>query len=273
MLLKELRYVLAITTYGSVAKAAEHLYLSQPALSKYIQNLENNLSTALFHRINGRLSLTYAGERYVSAATRMLDIFEQMESEVQDIEDAKRGRIRVGISTFRGPFLLPTVISAFHRDFPNIEIVIQEQDADALEHMLLHGELDLCVVNLPLTRPGLAYIPLLEEELLLTVPKDYPNIPRSITLPGKKYPWIDLASFAKGSFILLKKELKTRGIVNALLREAGFAPQSLIETSNIDTAFRLSAAGFGVSIVPETFALNSASLEKPLLFSIGVPDT
>ena len=99
MLLKELRYVLAIHTYGTMAKASQHLYISQPALSKYIQNLEDTLNVELFHRNNGRLTLTFAGEQYVSAATRMLEIFENLENELTDVQNAAKGRIRLGIST------------------------------------------------------------------------------------------------------------------------------------------------------------------------------
>ena len=155
MLLKELRYVLAIHTYGTMAKASQHLYISQPALSKYIQNLEDTLNVELFHRNNGRLTLTFAGEQYVSAATRMLEIFENLENELTDVQNAAKGRIRLGISTYRGPYLLPKVIAKFHREYPSIDLNVTEESAENLEQMLSRGELDIAILNLPLSLPNL----------------------------------------------------------------------------------------------------------------------
>ncbi len=273
MLLKEIRYVLAIHTYGTMAKASQHLYISQPALSKYIKSLEDSLNVELFYRNNGKLSLTYAGEKYISAASKMLDIFEHLETELSDVNNAKKGRIRLGISTFRGPYLLPKVISKFHRLYPDVDLSVSEDSAQNLEQMLARGELDIAILNVPLSTPNLEYIPILNEEILLAVPPDHPKIKYGVYKQGKRYPWIDLKHFENDSYVLLKQRFKTRQITNAILNTINFSPKSVIETGNINTAYRLSANGYGVAFIPETYVHNSSSSVKAEVFSFGNPDT
>lgn len=273
MLLKELRYVLAIHTYGTMAKASQHLYISQPALSKYIQNLEDTLNVELFHRNTGRLTLTFAGEQYVSAATKMLEIFEHLESELTDVQNAAKGRIRLGISTYRGPYLLPKVIAKFHRQYPDIDLNVTEESAENLEQMLSRGELDIAILNIPLSLPNLEYIPILEEEILLAIPPDHPMINMGEEKEGCRYPWIDIKHFETDSYILLKPHFKSRQITNAILNTINFAPKSVIETGNINTAYRLAANGYGVTFTPETYVHNSSSSVKAKVFSFGQPCT
>ena len=273
MLLKELRYVLAIHTYGTMAKASQHLYISQPALSKYIQNLEDTLSVELFHRNNGRLTLTFAGEQYVSAATKMLEIFEHLESELSDVQNAAKGRIRLGIATYRGPYLLPKVIAKFHREYPDIDLNVTEESAENLEQMLSRGELDIAIMNIPLSSPNLEYQPILEEEIVLAVPADHPKIECSIEKEGCKYPWIDIKHFENDSYVLLKPHFKSRQIINAILNTINFNPKSVIETGNINTGYRLAANGYGITFIPETYVHNSSSSVQAKIFSFGHPCT
>lgn len=273
MLLKELRYVLAIHTYGTMAKASQHLYISQPALSKYIQNLEDTLNVELFHRNNGRLTLTFAGEQYVSAATKMLEIFEHLENELTDVQNAAKGRIRLGISTFRGPYLLPKVISKFHRQYPEVDLNVTEESAENLEQMLSRGELDIAILNIPLSLPNLEYIPILEEEILLAIPPDHPKADLAVEKEGCQYPWMDIKNFETDSYILLKPQFKSRQITNAILNTVNFSPKSVIETGNINTAYRLAANGYGVTFIPETYVNNSSSSVKAKVFSFGHPCT
>ncbi len=273
MLLKELRYVLAIHNYGTMAKASQHLYISQPALSKYIQNLEDTLGVELFHRNNGRLTLTFAGEHYVSAAQRMLEIFEHLESELTDVQNAEKGRIRLGISTFRGPYLLPKVISKFHKQYPEIDLNVTEESAENLEQMLSHGELDIAILNIPLSNSNLEYIPILEEEILLAIPPEHTANEFAVAKDGYRYPWIDLKHFETDSFILLKPQFKTRQITNAILNTINFSPKSVIETGNINTAYRLAANGYGATFIPETYVHNSSSSVKAKVYSFGESKT
>ena len=273
MLLKELKYVLAIHTYGTMAKASQHLYISQPALSKYIQNLEDTLNVELFHRNNGRLSLTFAGEQYVSAATKMLEIFDHLENELSDVQNAAKGRIRLGISTYRGPYLLPKVIAKFHREYPEIDLNVTEESAENLEQMLSRGELDIAVLNLPLSLPNLEYTPILEEEILLAIPPDHPKANLAVKKEGCKYPWIDIKHFETDSYVLLKPHFKSRQITNAVLNTINFAPKSVIETGIINTGYRLAANGYGVTFIPETYVNNSSSSVKAKVFSFGQPCT
>ena len=98
---RELRYVLSVASHQNLTRAAQELYISQPSLSKYLQNLERTTGMRLFDRQGNRLRLTYAGERYVRYARQMLLMKRDMDEELGEIAREERGRIRVAIPILR----------------------------------------------------------------------------------------------------------------------------------------------------------------------------
>ena len=99
--IKVLKYFVQVAKDQSYTRAAEHLFLSQPALSIYINNLEKSLNVKLFERVGKRFILTYAGERYVEKARAMLRLEEEFEEELKDITGNYTGRIRIGVQVPR----------------------------------------------------------------------------------------------------------------------------------------------------------------------------
>lgn len=271
-MLKEIHYILAIKEYGSMAKAAEHLYITQPALSRYIQGLENSIQTPLFIRNGSKLKLTFAGERYIEASQKMDEIYTQLYQQIHDVNHGSSGRIQIGISMFRSPLILPQIISEFSRLHPNIEIILHEHSAPTLEKMLARNEADIIIVNLPITTPGITYTEILEEPLLLVAPSNHPFCKKGIPHSDPNYHWIDINYFANDSFVLLTRNFKTRELVNHLLQSISFHPHKLLETGNINTAYLLAAYGFGVSILPESLIKDISCPTPPKLFRIGEPE-
>ena len=111
--LREQKYVCTLAECGSLTKAAERLFISQPALSIYITNLEKNLGLPLFERKGKRFVLTFAGECYVKKAAQMLKLEQEFNSEIYDITCKTAGRLRLGISQRRGSWFLPPVIAEY----------------------------------------------------------------------------------------------------------------------------------------------------------------
>lgn len=103
MLLKELNYILAIEKYGTITKAAEHLYISQPALSKYIKTLEETLDTNLLENTGRGIILTDAGKHYAKAARKMMEIYETMSRNLLNSDNMIHGTLRIGTSFTREP--------------------------------------------------------------------------------------------------------------------------------------------------------------------------
>ena len=120
MVLHNYEYFVAIVDEGSLTKAAEHLYVSQPSLSQYLKRLEANLGVELFDRSASPLRLTYTGERYYQYVLQMMKLDENIRREFQDIKNQTSGRLRLGVALWRGaagciPQLSPAVSGHSHR--------------------------------------------------------------------------------------------------------------------------------------------------------------
>ena len=115
MVLHNYEYFVAIVDEGSLTKAAEHLYVSQPSLSQYLKRLEANLGVELFDRSASPLRLTYTGERYYQYVLQMMKLDENIRREFQDIKNQTSGRLRLGVALWRGACLSPAVSGHSHR--------------------------------------------------------------------------------------------------------------------------------------------------------------
>ena len=121
MVLHNYEYFVAIVDEGSLTKAAEHLYVSQPSLSQYLKRLEANLGVELFDRSASPLRLTYTGERYYQYVLQMMKLDENIRREFQDIKNQTSGRLRLGVALWRLPAagcipqLSPAVSGHSHR--------------------------------------------------------------------------------------------------------------------------------------------------------------
>lgn len=145
--LKEQRYVCTLAECGNLTRAADRLYISQPALSIYISNLEKHLGMPLFCRQGKRFILTKAGERYVHYARGILAISSRFDSEMSMLLSDEAGRLRMGISMLRGAWFLPRVLKDFHERWPKVELVLRQGNMTVLKELLQKHELDLVVVN------------------------------------------------------------------------------------------------------------------------------
>ncbi len=272
-MIKELSYILAVAQTGNVSKAAESLYISQPSLSRYIRDLEARLGVQLFQRINNRFVLTYAGEKYVETSKQILALYENLERDLKDIDDAMTGRLKVGCALVRMSYNIPPILKAFIDKFPKVDLQLFENyTTKGLEDMLLNGEIDLAIINQS-NSPKLSYIPFFSEELLLIVPPTQPIAVKGRRRPECVYPWIDLRLLSGQPYIRLNGEQAIAIKVNRIFQEKGITPSTILMVKSIESAFRLAEAGLGCAIVPESL-LSIPSVETPpKIFSFGDPLT
>ena len=109
---KNMEYVAAVAQYDSITAAAESLYISQPALSRFISNLEKRIGVTLFQRVGNRFLLTYEGERFLYHAKRIMEIEQELQNELSDINKQKQGRLRLALPVLRSPNILPRILPA-----------------------------------------------------------------------------------------------------------------------------------------------------------------
>ena len=270
---RELQYVLAIQKYGNISKAANALYVTQPALSRFLQNLENELGTPVFKRLGNRYILTYAGERYVEHAREILNIKKEMDQEISDIVKNNTGVLKVGFPTMRAMYMLPCTLPVFHRLYPNVELKVHEANSETLTEMVVAGEIDLAFYNYFEAHPNADYTVISNEEVLLVMSRDNPLAEKGTMTDESVYPHMDLKDLKSANIIFQMPGQRTRQSVERLLKREKIEPNIVLETANITAGYELAAVNYGVFFITDTHLKHMPGQERVVCFSIGRPKT
>lgn len=276
MVFKNYEYFIAIVEAGSLTKAAEKLYISQPSLSQYLKRLESSLGVELFDRTASPLRLTYTGERYYQYVKQVKQLGENVQREFLDIQNQTSGRLRLGVAFWRGAYLLPDIFPAFHEAYPNIRLQLTEARSAQLEAALMDDRLDVAIMNLPrsLHYEKLTYEILCEERILLAAPTQNPvvqKILKSCRVIGGR-PVAPLTLAQEMPLILTKSgQNLTHEVMHALGRNK-IDTELLLETGNLATAIRLTAKGMGCTFVPEEGAEPNRYHGLVTYFAVDTPD-
>lgn len=271
MNLKEQEYICELARCGSITKAASQLFITQPALSTSVRNVEKSLGIDLFIREGKQMRLTYAGELYVKNAEEMLRMRDSFLRDISDINLGIKGRYIIGIQKRRCPYLSVQTILKFAEKYPGIELIFKDNDHDILQEMFLNGDIDLLLHN-DLGDMGFAESEILfHEKILLAAPYSDPLAREGKWLPESPYSWIDLAQLKDRTFIVSTRKQSLRNDANRLLNEAHITPKKMIEVGNIETQLQMVAEGMGVSFVRESYAAWFQYVKRPRLFSVGNP--
>ena len=250
---RELEYILAIAKEKSISKAAEKLYVTQPALSLFLTRLESQLGTPLFIRGASGLIPTFAGERYIQMSRKVLKDYRDFEQELCDISSLHMGRLKVGTSAHIGSYVLPQVIPLFNRTYPNIEVSISEGNSQVLEHMISGNELDVALMHLPLKHIEANYVEIARERYVMAFSKDHPLNRKLYPREGETYPYIDPRAAAGQKIVLSFPYQRVRQISDRILEKAGITPDIILTTSSVQTALRFAGVGLGVTFLPESY--------------------
>ncbi|MFO1439827.1 MAG: LysR family transcriptional regulator [Verrucomicrobiaceae bacterium] len=221
-------------------RAAEELHLSQSALSRAIQKLEDQLGQPLFERKPREVVLTELGELLLQRAKHILQLMEDTFSELS--EAGRRGRIRLGAIPTIAPYFLPSLLSSFAKKYPDIAVIVQEDTTENLIKRCHHGEIDLAILALPLLAKNLEVEALFDEELLLVVPVGHP-LAASKTLP------IDAVEHFP--FVMLNEAHCLTDNIATFCRRKAVQPVTVERTSQLATVQELVSLNHGVSIVPD----------------------
>lgn len=247
---REMEYVIVIAQEKNLSKAAERLFISQPALSRFLTKLENELGTPLFERKNRQYLPTYAGELYLDTARQILRLQQQFDARLKSLLQTNRGVMSMGITPGRGHTILPLVLPAFQAQFPDYELQVYEEDVQTLERYLLDGTIEVAFFTMleqaRLAEKRYACELLSQEELVICTPRQGNYELLAHVRPGHRYPWIDLKDLENECYLTLKKNMRLGQFTVALLEKYQLAPR-VVELSTIDTALALVARQYGVA--------------------------
>jgi DNA-binding transcriptional LysR family regulator len=235
-----LRTFLAVRRHLNYTRAAEEVFLTQPAVSRQVRQLEEELGVRLFEQIGKSLHLTDAGKTLAVEAEKLLGAMERTAEAVRSHRSAERGSVRIGASTTPGFYLLPDILGQFHRRFPKVAIHYTVENSLQIEQMLVRNELDLGFVGAHLSSKELEIKPLVEDEIVcFTSP--------SHRLAKKRH--ISPSLLEEEMWIIREKGSATRLLFEDWLSSRRGAIRKAIELTCPETCKALVRAGIGISFM------------------------
>ncbi|MBR4942581.1 MAG: LysR family transcriptional regulator [Clostridia bacterium] len=244
------RVFYTVAKCGSLTKAAEELYISQPAVSQSIKQLEIQLGTSLFNRTHRGMELSAQGGKLIFAEVeRALGLLYEAENRIAEMKNSATGVIRIGASDTIFEYFLADKIVEFHERFPAVKIELMADFTPDTIEKLKAKRCDVAFVNLPISP---------DEDLQL-----YGNCMQlnDIFIVGEKYkelsdePTVSLAKLKKYPIITMDKNTVARQTLNNFLQANGVELSPSIEVGSWDLMQRLVVKGMGVGVIPKQYAL------------------
>jgi DNA-binding transcriptional LysR family regulator len=253
----------AVARHLSYTRAAEELYLSQPAVSQQVRTLEQALGVSLFERSGRGIVLTTAGQEILGQADRLLALFSETATVVREIQTLKRGNVLLGATISAGTYLVPPLLGLFHTYYPHIHVTLIVANYRIVEELLMTYQLDLAVMSIIEQQDALQAEQFLPYGLVVIAsPAHY--LAQSVNVKA-----CDLQT---ETFLLHEYETASRKCVEAYFERERMSLQTTLEMSSIDAIKEGVIAGLGIAVVErEAIALEIASGELVVLAVQGFP--
>jgi DNA-binding transcriptional LysR family regulator len=257
--LDQLRILKAIAAEGSFKRAADSLYVSQPAVSLQVQNLERQLDVPLFDRGGRRAQLTEAGHLLLSYGDRILSLCEETCRAIEDLQNLQGGTLIVGASQTTGTYLLPRMIGVFRKQYPEVAVQLHVHSTRRTAWSVANGQIDLAIIGgevPPELHDSLEIIPYAEDELALILPAYHPLARQGIVQKDDLY---------KLQFITLDSQSTIRKVIDQVLTRSGIETRRLkveMELNSIEAIKNAVQSGLGAAFV------SISAIEKELQMDV-----
>jgi DNA-binding transcriptional LysR family regulator len=239
--LADLRAFLAVADHGSFRAASEMLHLSQSALSRRVEKLEDALGVGLFTRTTRKVELTTVGRAFVHKARSVLNELDSALLGIQDVAERLSGEVTLACVPSAVGYFLPSVFAEYHQRYPRIRIrVVDESSSDVLL-AVTRGEADFGVTYIGTQEADIEFLPLVEEAFVLACPVGHRFARR------KSVAWGDLA---EESYIALAQGSGNRFLIDQALAHSPLRPRWFCEVNHVPALVSLVQAGLGVGVVP-----------------------
>ncbi|MBF0615178.1 MAG: LysR family transcriptional regulator [Magnetococcales bacterium] len=238
-----LRVFYSVAKHLSFTRAAEELYLTQPAVTFQIRQLEEHFNTRLFDRHHNRISLTEAGQLVFNYADRILELYRETEKAINEMTGVTRGVIKLGATTTLGEYLLPRILSGYHDGFPGVQVRLTVHNTRMVVRKLEDATIDIGMVEGPVNNKNIVVAPCMEDELVVIMAPTHP-LAKLDDIPVqrlKEYPFV---SREEGS--------GTRAVITEQLGKFGIQYEQLdmiLEMGSTESIKAAVEGGVGYSIV------------------------
>ncbi|MBS4214034.1 LysR family transcriptional regulator [Neobacillus rhizophilus] len=244
MELLQLRYFLKVAKLEHMTRAAQELRIAQPALSKTIARLEEDLGVPLFDRKGRNIRLNSFGKVYLKKVEKALMLLDEGRREVEDLAGYERGRVFLATTTHK---CFSDVIGSFISLHPDVKLQITQASKREKIQQLRNGEIDFCITFPPIEQSGIEGLSFLTEKIYLAVPHTHRFANRRN---------IDLSEVADDPFICIKKGNPFREMTDEFCQLAGFTPNIICEVDEHTAVVHFMSMGIGVAFIPDTLIGN-----------------
>lgn len=237
-----LRAFVTVVEAGSFSAAADQLHITQPAISKRIAGLEQNLEKVLFDRNGRAVRVTEAGDTLFPAAKRIVQSVDAARDRVRSLGSDVTGRLSIATSHHIGIHRLPQLLREFTARYPDVELDLQFTDSELAADDVQRGKTELAVATLPLVaNPALLCTPIWRDDLVVVCNRQH-------GLLGIEHP--DATALAAFPAVLPSRNTITREIVTDFLKQAGVDVRLALETNYLETIRVMVEVGLGWSVLP-----------------------
>jgi DNA-binding transcriptional LysR family regulator len=227
---------------GSISKAAEVLFVTQPALTARLQALERSLGTELLVRGRHGSRLSEAGKALLPHAERALSAMRTGRSAVEEVRSGGAGRLTIGAAPAVSTYVLPAMLHRFQARHPAVRLVVRSGHSEEILQMVLRDEVEVGLMR-PIQHPDVTATLLYEDELTLVVHRGHP-----FAAAGQ----VRMAELASEHLILFDRTSSYHELTSAIVRQAGISPRGQLEVDNIDAAKRMVEQRLGIALLPRT---------------------
>ena len=202
-----LKVFLSVAQNQSFTKASKELFITQPAISKHIQELESNYQVRLFNRGGKTVTLTSAGKTFLRYATEIAKLYKQVDYEMGLLQENVVGELRLGASTTIAQYILPPILARFNRKFSSVKLSLISGNSYEVENLLSNNQIDIGLIEGLHRSVEFKYVPFMKDELVAVVSSRMQSNPDSLTIPQlKTIPWV-LRERGSGTLEVLEKAL------------------------------------------------------------------
>jgi DNA-binding transcriptional LysR family regulator len=244
----------------SVSRAADALFISQPALTARLKGLEADLGAQLFVRGPRGMRLTDAGSAFLPYAVRALETLTDGRMQVNALERGGAGRLAIGAAPAVSTYVLPALLKRFSEGYPRVSISVRTGHSEEILELVLREQVTIGLVRV-LQHPDILSAPLYEDRLVLVVDPDH-----RFAAEGR----IRMKDLADEQLVQFDRASSYHDLMSALFVTAGVSPAGRMELDNIDAAKKMVEQGFGVALLPQTSVADE--LEAGTLAEVEVVD-
>ena len=266
---KNIQYILEVARCGGITKAANKLYITPSALSRFVQARESELNVLLFHRVVKSFVPTEAGKYYIQKCQEIEQIQLELNQQMQYFANISNKVIQIGVQPSFSTVVLDKVLPDFRKLYPEIKIVLQEYSERDLMKMLRRQKVDVILATTDKKDSDYEYQLVKTCETVIAVEKNHPLITQAVSRENFRYPWIDLAKCAIEENVMLLPDSAFRQKADELYASRRLIPNIGYQISGTRTGLACVACNQAVMITLDHMIFNSLFSDRILPLSVG----